>query len=328
MLIRWILCVLSTIHSKIMRCTRFLGSRFIWIGLVWILPYSAPTHASSSRRQARLLRPGKTALKKKRVSQRRTHKVHAPAPRGMVYISSGYYVPLYKTKKKTKTFVPSFYLDTHPVTNREFLAFVRQNPRWQRTQISPLFAGRAYLSHWPSALSLGRLSKRLARAPVTRVSWFPAKYYCKWKGKRLPTLAEWEYAASASQTQRNGSKDPKYYTRILRWYSRPTPAHLPPVGSTFRNVWGVYDLHGLIWEWVLDFQTALVTGESRGDSELNKQLFCGAGAVGASDFRNYAAFMRFAFRSSLQASYTTNNLGFRCAMNARKRTPQKQPKRN
>ena len=76
---------------------------------------------------------------------------------------------------------------------------------------------------------------------------------------------------------------------------------------------GVWDLHGLVWEWVEDFNSSLVTGESRADAALERSLFCGSGALGASAFLDYAAFMRQALRSSLRASYTMRNLGFRCA---------------
>ena len=68
-----------------------------------------------------------------------------------------------------------------------------------------------------------------------------------------------------------------------------------------------------MWEWVDDFNTAMVTGESRGDSALDRDLFCGAGSLGVNDPNDYAAFMRFALRSSLKANNTTTALGFRCA---------------
>ncbi len=73
-------------------------------------------------------------------------------------------------------------------------------------------------------------------------------------------------------------------------------------------------MHGVVWELVNDFNTALVTGESRGDSQLDKQLFCGAGAESSVDPNDYAAFMRYALRSSYSAHYTVESLGFRCAM--------------
>ena len=73
------------------------------------------------------------------------------------------------------------------------------------------------------------------------------------------------------------------------------------------------DLLSLVWEWVDDFNAVLVTGESRADTGLERTQFCGAGAAGARDLENYAAFMRAGMRSSLRASYVVPNLGFRCA---------------
>jgi len=54
-----------------------------------------------------------------------------------------------------------------------------------------------------------------------------------------------------------------------------------------------------------------VTGESRADASLERSLYCGSGAAGATDFEDYGAFMRYAFRSSLEARYNVANLGFR-----------------
>ena len=82
------------------------------------------------------------------------------------------------------------------------------------------------------------------------------------------------------------------------------------------NVHGLYNLHGLVWEWTSDFNSALITGDARGDTGIERSLFCGAGSMGASDRSNYPAFMRFGLRSSLKAAYTVHNLGFRCAQDA------------
>ncbi len=153
----------------------------------------------------------------------------------------------------------------------------------------------------------------MPNSPGTEISWFAAKAYCEYYGKRLPTVAEWELVGSASARKADGYDDSNYVDQILEWYSLPSPEILPPVGRKEKNFWGVYDMHSLVWEWTSDFFNALVTGESRGDSGLERNLFCGSGAVSATDFKNYPAFMRFAFRSSLKANYTTNNLGFRCA---------------
>jgi formylglycine-generating enzyme required for sulfatase activity len=72
-------------------------------------------------------------------------------------------------------------------------------------------------------------------------------------------------------------------------------------------------MHGLVWEWTSDFNSAMMTGDARNDAGLERQLFCGSGAAGVGNPGNYPAFMRFGLRSSLRANYTVHNLGFRCA---------------
>lgn len=143
------------------------------------------------------------------------------------------------------------------------------------------------------------------------MSWFAARAYLRAVGKALPTVDQWEYVGAASETKADASRDSAFLARLRGWYARPTPQRLPAVGSTARNYHGVEDLHGLVWEWTLDFNSALVSGESRGDNSLDRSLYCGSGAAGAADFEDYAAFMRYAFRSSLEANYCVANLGFR-----------------
>ena len=234
------------------------------------------------------------------------------APSGMVLVPAGRYIPLFRAEKDPKEIqVRSFFLDVLPVTNSDFLEFVRANPKWRRSAVKRLFADGDYLQRWTADLILG--TNAAASAPVTHVSWFAAKAYGGWKGKRLPLTAEWEYAAGASSTQSDGANDPEFIREVRAWYVTPAPETLPLVGRSRPNFFGVHDLHGLIWEWVADFSTAMVTGDARGDTGLDRQLFCGAGSEGAKDTSNFPAFMRDGFRSSLKASYTVHNLGFRCA---------------
>lgn len=230
----------------------------------------------------------------------------------MAEIPSGSYTPQYRAEGAPEQVqVDGFRLDRHPVTNAEFLAFVEARPEWRRDRVPEVFAESGYLAHWAEATRLGPSSP--ARAPVVNVSWFAARAFCEWEEKTLPTADQWEYAASADEERADAATSPEFYTRILDWYSRPTQTPPPDVETTFQNLWGVWDLHGLVWEWVDDFASSLVTGESRADEAVEKQLYCAAGSVGAADFRNYASFMRYAFRSSLEARYTVKNLGFRCA---------------
>ena len=114
--------------------------------------------------------------------------------------------------------------------------------------------------------------------------------------------------------QRDASSDQAFRARVRTWYGQPRPDPLPPVDRGVQNIYGVKGLHDLVQEWTEDFNSALVTGESRADAALDRSLFCGSGAIGAADFEDYAAFMRYAFRSSLDARYGLAHLGFRGVM--------------
>lgn len=231
---------------------------------------------------------------------------------GMVLIPAGTYAPLIRTKDEPERVpVDAFWLDARPVTNTEFLEFVRANPAWRRSRVSPLFADATYLGDWAGDLELGERAP--PHAPVVNISWFAARAFAKANGKRLPTTAEWERAAAAGFKSEDGASEPDFSKAVLLWFARPAPAHLPDAGTGPANFFGARDLLGLVWEWVDDFNTAMVTGESRGDTGLERLLFCGAGAAGARDLTNYPAFMRAGLRSSLHANYTVANLGFRCA---------------
>lgn len=232
--------------------------------------------------------------------------------RAMVEVPVGSYRPLLKAAGAAPRIeVAAFLVDEMSVTNADFLAFVTANPKWQRSRVSPLFADASYLEHWTDNLSPG--PRAPLGAPVVRVSWFAARAYARWVGKRLPTTDEWERLAAAGYTQPDGKTDAALQRDLYAWLARPVPAVLGDVAAARANFLGVRGLHGLVWEWVEDFNTAMVTGESRADTGLERDLFCGAGALGAADTSDYAAFMRAALRSSLKANNTTTSLGFRCA---------------
>lgn len=234
------------------------------------------------------------------------------APAGMVAVPAGEHRPLFALPNEPKTIpVARFGLDKLPVTNGDFFEFVRANPRWRRSAVKRLFADANYLKHWAGDLELSEAAR--TNQPVVWVSWFAAKAFAQWKGKRLPTVVEWEYAAAASPRRADGEKDVEFQRALRHWYSTPAPAELPRVGAGLPNCHGLFDLHGLVWEWTSDFNSAIVTGDARGDTGLDRQLFCGAGSAGAKDTGNFPAFMRYGFRSSLKAPYTVHNLGFRCA---------------
>lgn len=233
----------------------------------------------------------------------------------MVKIKGGIYQPFFDRSKDgvvSVSKVDPFLIDQVPVTNEDYLKFVTKNKRWRKSRVKNIFAEDSYLKHWLSDL---KIKKKDRKRPLRFVSWFAALSYCESLGKTLPTVIQWEYVGAASEKKADALGDEKYKQRILKWYSRPSNKETAEVGKGIRNFWGVYDMHGLQWEWTLDFNTALVTGESREDSSLNRDKFCGSGALGAKDKLDYGAFMRFGFRSSLKGNYTIGNLGFRCVKN-------------
>lgn len=230
-----------------------------------------------------------------------------------VWVPAGEFAPLLRSRGEPERVpVAGFWMQAHPVTNAEYLAFVQTHPQWARSRVKRLFADDQYLSHWAGDVELGPNAP--ADAPVVFVSWFAARAYAESEGMRLPSIAEWERAAAVGIGTDDARTDPAVAEVLARWFSRPGDGPQPTVESGAPNQLGLHDLFGLVWEWVEDFNTALVTGESRADTGLERNLFCGAGSVGARDNTDYPAFMRAGFRSSLRAAYCVPNLGFRCVV--------------
>jgi sulfatase modifying factor 1 len=228
----------------------------------------------------------------------------------MVLIKRGTYVPLYGTTDKKPVEVAAFKMDVYPITNAQFLVFVKKHPEYSRSKIKGIYAEKSYLAHWESDFNYG--TTNLSNAPATNVSWFVAKKYCECQEKRMPTMDEWEYVAMADEKRIDARSKEEFNNYILSWYEKPK-TYGNSIGKTFKNYWGVYDMHGLVWEWTSDFNSIFLSGESRKDKDTDKNLFCGSGSINASNLRDYAAFMRYGFRASLKARFTTRNLGLRCA---------------
>lgn len=227
----------------------------------------------------------------------------------MVYIPGGEYKPFYGSEYELTKVAP-FLVDERAVTNEEFLAFVKANPQWSKSNIKKIFADSTYLRDWQSDTELPKNAK--PDAPICFVSWFAAKAYAQSVGKRLPTLDEWEFIAMADETSPNARTKPEYSSNITSLYLQKERQYYS-VKQSKPNYWGVYNIFDLIWEWTDDFNSVLTTNDSRTGQYEDKDLFCAGSATSSTDVLNYAAFMRFALRVSVKANYTIANLGFRCA---------------
>ncbi|MBL8913002.1 MAG: formylglycine-generating enzyme family protein [Archangium sp.] len=220
-------------------------------------------------------------------------------------LPEGRFAPLFGLDVGQSAFpVGAFRLEVRPVSRADFAAFLASNPAWKKGKVAGALADAQYLA---------RFEMEARTAPVTQVSYFAARAYCTWKGGRLPTTLEWEYAAAADETRRDASREADFAQRILEWYGQPNrPDDLAQPGSP-SNVYGVEALHGLVWEWTDDFNALFVSGDNRQDGDKNDKFMCGSGSTGSARREDYAAFMRYAMRSSLTPRSCLPRLGFRCA---------------
>ena len=158
------------------------------------------------------------------------------------------------------------------------------------------------------------------RAPVTMVSWHDARRFIGWLNKkegtrayRLPSEAEWEYAARAGTTTSYSWGDVIGRNRAncdgcgSRWDDK-RPA---PVGSFELNGFGLYDLHGNVWEWVTDCWHGNYNGAPTDGSAWTSGCASNSAVVRGGSWFNSPRSLRSANRYRDRPSYRSNDNGFR-----------------
>ena len=270
------------------------------------------------------------------------HAVADPRPpKGMVRVPGGefrmgtrssfaYEGPIHPVR------VRPFYLDAREVTNTQFAAFVRatsyrtvaEKEGWSgvfdrgRNTWGAVDGATWQHPEGPKSSIRGR-----SDYPVLQVCWFDAEAYARWAKKRLPTEAEWEFAARGGlkgQTYPWGNTlDPGGRPAANYWqgvfpqrdltkdgFAEPAPGGKFPV-----NGYGLFDMAGNVWEWVADrfgadYYQHSPKANPTGPTEGKERVMRGGSYLCAT---NYCAGFRVAARNKNPSDTASNNIGFRCA---------------
>ena len=203
------------------------------------------------------------------------------------------------------TLTQGFWLGKYEVTQAQWSAVMETNPayfpekeivRWKvwKWQI-PVWRKDFLASRW--------------RLPVEQVSWDDCQKFCRKAGSglRLSTEAEWEYACRA------GTRAPFNGSGILKdlgWYDGNSGRKTHPVGRKQPNAWGLYDMHGNVFEWCQDrdddYSVGAVTNPS-GPATGTLRVYRGGG------WNCFASYCRAALRSTFEPGDRNFSLGFRVA---------------
>ena len=276
--------------------------------------------------------------------------------------------------------IDAFLIDRHPVTNLQFARFVRETGHVTTAEIAPLAkdypdadpallrAGSAVFTPltqavpltdpfrwwafidgacWHRPLGQGSSIDGLGDHPVVHVSWLDAKAYADWAGKRLPTEAEWEFAARGGLDRKRfawGDELAPAGQMLANYWQGPFPhgnsladgfLRTSPVGHYAANGYGLLDMIGNVWEWTDDWyaeqapttaatkpKACCVPKNPRGGSEAESKRYNAPGETfgrkvmkGGSHLcaESYCRRYRPAARYAQTLDSSTSHIGFRCA---------------
>ena len=146
-----------------------------------------------------------------------------------------------------KVYVSSFYIDKYPVTQEEYEKVIGKNPSRLKRPKNPVEQVR-----WSDAVRYCNTRSRLEGfQPTYNLETWECNFDAS--GYRLPTEAEWEYAARAGTERKYFFGSDPSKLKLYGWFEENSGGRPRPVGQKLPNPWGLYDIYGNIWEWCTDF---------------------------------------------------------------------------
>lgn len=216
-------------------------------------------------------------------------------PDGMVFVAGGWFemgsnYGRNNEKPVHQIFIDDFYIDKCEVTVKAYAEFCDSTGREMPKQPDYFMDDH----------------------PVANISWEDASAYANWKGKRLPTEAEWEYAAMGGKVSSNQYSGNSFLDYVA-WYSGNSNLVIHPVGKLDPNEYGVYDMSGNVWEWCSDWYS--LSYYRNGDGVSPKGPAGGSEKVlRGGSFEDEDFFCRVKYRNKSFPDRKFENYGFRCVV--------------
>jgi formylglycine-generating enzyme required for sulfatase activity len=241
---------------------------------------------------------------------------HGETREGMVFVEGGDFLMgsedgFAEERPVREVTLSGFWMDRCEVSNAELLDFVARDPFLRKSAFPFRLQDGNYLRFWEDDLVV---PFNQGSMPAVYVSWYAARYYCGAIGKRLPSEAEWEYAARSGRTQTSfGFGNDRVFLPDHAWY-RSNSANMQHVIADRRpNDYGLYDMHGNVWEWVYDYygsydpeDTVNPVGPLSGEYRVMR----------GGSRQSPEEYLRTAMRRDASPRSTFADVGFRCAASA------------